>query len=67
MSDKYQTSGNDRKCLHLYDERWIIISLEIDTKKVICRNSFIPKKRRQAKGKKIKKQEKITDITSIDK
>ncbi len=52
MSDKYQTSGNDRKRLHLHDERWIIISLEIDTKKVICRNSFIPKKTKTSKKEK---------------
>jgi len=51
-SDKHQTNGNDRKALHLHDERWIIISLEINTKKIICRNSYIPKKKKkERKGK----------------
>jgi hypothetical protein len=50
-SDKHQRNGNDRKALHLHDERWIIISLEINTKEIICRNSYIPKKKEECKRK----------------
>ncbi len=50
-SDKHETSGNDRIVLHLHTERWIIISLEIDTKNMMYRKSSIQKKPRRAKGK----------------
>jgi len=59
-SDKHKTSRKNRKAIHLHDERWIIISLEIDIKKIICRNSLIYKKERVGETKR------VTDITSID-
>jgi hypothetical protein len=50
--DKAETSGNDRQIFHLDDERWIIISREIDAENIICIKLVCQKKKTKKKTEK---------------